>query len=349
MKTLLRSPAWGAACGALIATMLVSLPWDEARANRSPLESPTGYTATTEPVIRRSGAALAFVEADSAPPPECNYLADACGRDDWHWLDTLSVFLGLDGSKQPQDFGINAQFGGRTAVNWGAPLWRPWGLGFQIGTAIDATADAVQVVEQIQGSTGRTQNFTTVGVFQRTPVGVSWGLAYDFLYENYYDTFRLGQWRLNLGYDLTRQDTIGVWSALRGYGDDGFFGATPIRLVPITQTNMYYRHTWANAVQTTFWGGLANGHGQVNGVLGDQDFLHNPFVFGAELFVPLTDRLALFGQGNFITPSGSGTVDAYLGVVFYPRGGVRRMTPAPFAPLQTVAAPTNFAVDLRRR
>jgi hypothetical protein len=277
-----------------------------------------------------------------------NRVNDALSAPSYRLLDPLSVFIGLDGSKQPQDFGINAQFGGRASVNWAVPLVESWGLGAQIGTAIDATGDAVQVVQRIEGSTGRTQSYTTVGIFQRTDFGLFWGLAYDFLREDYYDRFSLGQWRFNVGYQVSPRSTIGVWSAISANSDSGTFGAIPITLVPITQTNAYYKYLWRNGVQTTFWGGLANEHGQVNAVLGDLRELHNTFVFGSEMQVPLTERLALFGQGNFITPASSGTVDAYLGFVFYPHGGARQNTQSRFAPVQTVAAPTNFAVNLRR-
>jgi hypothetical protein len=255
-------------------------------------------------------------------------------------LDNFSVFLGLDGAKQPQDFGVNAQFGGRASFNWGMPLWAPWGLGVQVGTALDATADAVQVTEPLIGSAGRTQSFTTVGVFQRTRFGANWGVVYDFLAQEYYSTSFLGQWRINVSLDVTPRSTFGAWSALNGFGDGANFGNTQVELRPITQ--------WPTSVFTTLWCGMANQHGQVNAVLGDRPRLRDTFVFGAELLVPLTDRLAIFGQGNFITPVASGTVDAYLGFVFYPRGGVRRAYSGTYAPLQTVAAPTNFALDLRR-
>ena len=264
------------------------------------------------------------------------------------WFDDLSIFAGLDGSKQPQDFGINAHFGGRAALNWGMPLVEAWGLGFQIGTAIDATGNAVQVVERTEGSGGRTQSFTTVGLFQRLDSGWSWGAVYDFLHEDYYDQFNLGQWRLNVGYDLTEPDRVGIWSTFAGFGDSGVYFGTPVDLAPISQNNIYWNHEWKNHVQTTFWGGVCNAHGQVNWALGDLNRLYNTFVFGSELYIPLTDRLAIFGQGNFIMPADSGTVDAYLGFVYYPQGGVWNTRRSHFAPLQTVAAPTNFAVDLRR-
>jgi hypothetical protein len=296
-------------------------------------------------------AAGDFIRTGACTCESC--LAGGDSDDEWvgyrNPLQNMTFFLGLDGSKQPQDFGINAQFGGRTAFNWGVPLLESQGLGLQLGTAIDATADAVQVVQRTQGSSGRTQNFTTVGLFQRTESGVRWGFVYDFLYQNYYDTFHLGQWRIDLSYQFSPRNTIGVWSALRSDKSDGTYGATPITLVPINQTNMYFNHTWCNNAQTMFWGGLASSHGQVNGVLGDLPRLENRFTFGSQLSIPLTDHLAIFGQGNFITPASSGTVDSYLGFAFIPGGGLLRSCGKSFLPLQQVGAPTNFAVDLRRR
>jgi hypothetical protein len=40
----------------------------------------------------------------------------------WSWGDELTLFGGLDGSKQPQDFGVNANLGGQAHFNWGLPL-----------------------------------------------------------------------------------------------------------------------------------------------------------------------------------------------------------------------------------
>ena len=40
-------------------------------------------------------------------------------------FENLSVFAGLDGSKQPQDLGINANMGLRLSANWGFRLPMP--------------------------------------------------------------------------------------------------------------------------------------------------------------------------------------------------------------------------------
>jgi len=78
-------------------------------------------------------------------------------------------------------------------------------------------------------------------------------LAYDFLYQDYYDRFSLGQWRFNIGYQVSRRNTIGVWSDIAAQSDRGVFHDIPVRLTPITQTNAYFKHVWNNGVQTTFW------------------------------------------------------------------------------------------------
>ncbi len=177
--------------------------------------------------------------------------------------------------------------------------------------------------------------------------GINVGVVYDFMSENYYDSFSMGQWRLDVSYQLTPCTSFGVWSAISDHGDSGHYTTIPVTLTPISQTNIYWSQTWNGGVQTMIWGGMADGHGQVNVVLGDLPRINNPFVFGRSYLCrsPINGRS--FGQGNFITPASSGTVDSYLGFAFYPFGGCRSAS-SRFAPLQTVAAPTNFAVDLAR-
>lgn len=279
---------------------------------------------------------------------EAWYGMEEAGPGGVRWLENGSLFLGIDGSKQPQDFGINANFGGRSAINWGIPLIQEWGLGAQVGTALNASANAVQVPELLGESSDRWQSFTTVGLFQRTDVGWQWGGAYDFLEQESFDRFRLGQWRLMGALELNPRYLVGIQVALPSYGDTGFFDSDRVRLDPIAQGSLFWRQTWESHVQTTFWGGIAEGHSEANAVTGDRPPLDEQFVFGADFYAPLGDRLALFGEANFIMPPDTGTVDAYLGVVFFPWGDAWHARQLRFSPLFSVANNTNLAVDLSR-
>ena len=263
-------------------------------------------------------------------------------------LDNLSFFAGLDGSKQPQDYGVNAQMGGRISLNLGIPIQEEWGLGVQAGTAYNFSSAAMQVLPRLAGENERNQYYTTLGLFQRSPWGLNWSIAYDFLWEDYYDHFQFGQWRGRVGYQLTECNEIGVWFAKHDRGDAGTLLGIPTYLQPISQINAFWRHTWFGSAWTTLWVGAAQQHGRVVLGLPDAAPITHPFVYGADLNIPLNDWLSIWGEANFITPASSGTVDAYLGFAIYPGGGAKRSLQNKFQPLLPVANNNSFAIDLAR-
>lgn len=263
-------------------------------------------------------------------------------------LENLSLFVGPDGSKQPQDLGINANMGLRFSANLGIALSEKHNLGAQVGIASNVSDAAVHVLDQIDGPSRRTQTFMTLGVFQRPTEKFNWGLAYDVSFERYYDNFRFGQIRGQAGYGVTRNDEVGVWFTKSAHGEDGTMGTTAVHLSPISQVNGYSRHTWATGAQTTVWAGVANQHHNVVWVFPENSQDSHVLVYGAELSFPLSDRFALTGATNLMTPASTGTVDAYMGVTFYPgRGGFRALRNR-FAPVLCVANNPTMAIDLRR-
>jgi hypothetical protein len=283
-----------------------------------------------------------------------------CDRELWDdtcssWMDNLTVFVGLEGSKQPQEYGTNAMFGGRASINWSTPIMEGSNIGLQIGTAINYTDNAVQVYERFGEARGRSQSFTTVGLFERLDCGLIWGVTWDYLHQNYYDEFDIHQFRARLGYMLDDVNEIGVRASIGASRDFGGFFGSGIRvgLEPITQGTAYWRHFWPTGADTTMWIGIAESHGERNlafeALLLDANQRPSGprVVFGAEINVPLNDHFALFGQGNFVTPAYTGTVDSYLGIAFYPGGGAQRARKSRFAALLPVANSTNFSVDLR--
>ena len=238
--------------------------------------------------------------------------------------------------------------GTRAHANLGIPLTSA-GIGLQIGSGLSYHDFAVGVVEAIHGRRERFQSFTTVGAFQRTAGGWKWGIVYDFLSQNYYEGINLGQWRGAVALTISECDEFGAWFTIPDHDDTATFLGSPLRLKSIGQANAFWRRTWETGGETTFWLGAAEPHGDeiilfapAPGTTGTQ------LVYGADIHLPLNDRLAIFGEANFITPSDSGTVDAYLGAVYYPWGGARSSRRRRFAPVLPVASNPTFSVDLRR-
>jgi hypothetical protein len=301
-------------------------------------------------VILASGLSLANGRALQASdePPSPGVPPAATSGQTTGVFDNLSFFIGPDGSKQPQDLGINANMGIRFSGNWGLPVSEQWKLGVQFGVGRNISDNAVHVLDQIQGTTRRTQTFVTAGVFEHPTDAISWGLVYDTVLEHYYADFHLSQLRGQLGYDVTKDNEVGMSFTKELQGGNGVMGATPVRLDPIDQVKGYTRHTWATRAQTTVWVGVANGHNDVVWVFPDNSRDTHVLLYGAQLYMPLSERFAVTGSANLLTPASTGTVDAYLGVAFFPGRGAFRASGNTFAPLQSVANNPEMAVNLHR-
>ena len=261
----------------------------------------------------------------------------------------ISFYVGLEGSKQPQDFGANANLGGRFRVNFSAPIARDYGLGFQVGTALVASANAVQVFELLDASEDRTQSFTTVGLFQRLDNGFSWGIVYDFLFQDSFDNFDLGQWRLRMSQFVRPDFEVGLTVNLGDKGDEGFFNSTLVDIDPISSFSVFGRKYWESTVITTVWVGQSAGHTEDNAIVGRQSLRENNLMIGSEIFAPLNEWMAIYGEANLIAPVDTGGVDAFLGVEFSRSRIAYNPRRARFRNLLPVASSTSFVNDLRIR
>ena len=262
-----------------------------------------------------------------------------------HCLEQLSFLAAIDGAKQPQDYGVNADLGVRLRSQYAAALNEEIGLGFQIGSAVTWTDNAVRVFELIGEDTNRFQNYTTVGLFQRAGRW-GWGGVFDHLYQNGFDDSSLGQYRGRISYELTKNTQIGLTGRLRAFDDKAEFLDTEVTLRSINQGSIYIRHFFETGVQSTWWLGLVDEHGESNAVLGPAPARNNAFVVGADFVAPLNDSFALYGEMNLITPADTGTVDAFFGIAYYPFANARVAHRSRWTPMLPTAASTSFSVDL---
>jgi hypothetical protein len=262
-----------------------------------------------------------------------------------NFLEQLSLFAAIDGSKQPQDYGVNADLGVRLRAAYAAPLIESYGIGYQVGTAVTMTDNAVRVFELMGDDTNRFQSFTTLGLFQRTG---RWGYGgvFDYLYQDGFATTSLGQFRARVSYDATCQTQLGVSGRFRAFNDTAEYLGNPVTLRSINQGSVFIRHFFETGVQSTWWFGLVDEHGESNAAFGAARARENDPVIGADFVAPLNDSLALYGETNLILPADSGTVDAFFGVAWYPFTNAKTAHRQQFSPFLPVAAPTSFAVDL---
>ncbi len=261
-------------------------------------------------------------------------------------FENFSLFFGIDGSKEPVDLGINANLGYRAGFNWGVPLLEKAGVALQVGSALNYSQNSLRYLQFVDGTVDRWQSFTTVGLFQRADNGLRWGVVYDFRFDDSYDRTSTGQWRAQLGYAVTPESEFGVWATIRDHGDSASIGPFEFSVEPISQWNFYWRRIWPQEIVTRLWVGVASQHSRFNPLLPSEPSINHPFTFGGDVFVPLTESLALFGEAHFITPNDTGTLTATFGIALYP-GTARGTARSRFAPLLPVANNATFALDVR--
>lgn len=291
--------------------------------------------AQTQPVVSDYGSHLC-AESDSL--------------DSYFDQTTVTGFFGIDGSKQPQDFGVNANLGVAGSIAMSAPLWREQGIGLQVGTRAVFTGNAVQVFELLGESKDRFQNFTSVGLFKRFENRFAIGATYDWLNQESFDNFTLSQWRVRASVDVNKQVEIGVTINIADRTDEGSFNLERVTLEPVDQVSIYLRQRWGTGVITTFWLGVADEHSEENAVTGTLPVKTNQVLFGADIFAPLNHWMAIYGETNLVMPADTGAVDAFLGLRFAPQGIRRsRCRNNRFRSLLPVASNPSFTTNLSRR
>jgi hypothetical protein len=259
-------------------------------------------------------------------------------------LDWIQFSSSVDAFQGPMDLdGLNANYGMRFAVNGALPLSRRFGIGAQAGTsAVIADVHGTQFT----GSRERTQNFTTVGVFQRICFGsgaVKYGCAFDWLFDEYYASFTMSQWRAKLGWEVSPATEVGLWSTIPNDGDHALLPAVDPQVPtlnafkPFAQGSLYWEQCWGNGTTTTAFVGIADEPGA--------------WVFGSNARIPMGARLAFLGNFHCIAPSAEGVPaqeeevwNVSVGLEWTPGACVNRCRTGKFRPLFRLADNGLFAV-----
>lgn len=275
-----------------------------------------------------------YGQAGACPPAGgCEVACDKCFPGCWY--DNLSVISGIDTFKGPVDLdGLNGNFGKRVGLSAAAPVYAPWGLGVQFsGTA--GWYDPKGTL--YTGDEVRFQNFWTVGAFHRSCTnGLGFGIAYDWLYDDYWSNLRLGQWRVGGSWQVNAFNEVGFWAALPDRRDSTTATGVNERFQTLLQGNFYYRHVWDCGAWSTVYAGIAESPSDISAGTNDQ--------------VPLNDYIAMYANATYIWPSSGGNQgrqeeiwNLSVGIAIYP-GTARRIATSQFRPFFNPADNGNFGV-----
>jgi hypothetical protein len=254
-------------------------------------------------------------------------------------MSNISLTTSVDAFKGPMDLdNTNGNFGINFAFNSGIPVFKQRGVGIQVGTS-GVLSDFHGT--NFTGSTIRQQNFTTVGIYRRNPSmarGVNFGFAFDWLRDQYYASVDMSQWRVQLSYELNSYEEVGILACIPNDGETVVLGnGVSERFKPVAYGNLFYTRNWKSGRSLTGWIGVAEEPGA--------------FIFGGSGRIPLTERLALVGNLNYVLPSASGVGgqdeemwNMSMGIELRPSPMTRRCGSSRFAPLFSLANNGTFAI-----
>ncbi len=219
----------------------------------------------------------------------------------WCWWENLSVFAGPAGFKGPLDLGRNGSFGFSEGLNWSMPLFPHAGIGAQFGFRAVQSNFSGNSIEG--GGGGRDQLFATLGLFRRTHCGFQYGIAADFLEDDYYDDISVSQYRGEFSLIHPSGHEVGFYAAFGGESDQGFIppivGGNTFPLLTnweaTDQYALFYRYTMCDGGSLKLYAG---GTSQSGGLV------------GGDLRLPLSCRWA-FASNFAYASAGSGDDSSY--------------------------------------
>jgi len=235
-----------------------------------------------------------------------------------HRIDETAFFIGPQAFKGPIDHGVNGNFGVHEGVSFAGQFGR-WlgigdlGIGYQVGATFVQSDFSGNSVVGIQNKE-RDQQFITAGLFRRAYKGhgFQYGAVYDYLHDNYYTKFNVGQVRAELSYLNGCGHELGFWGAFHAKPGTGFVGPVLATFQTIDMYNLFYRYTLSNGSQGRVWAGATGNKG---GVL------------GADFRIVITNQWDFMGAINYLIPSqGSGAAGGFsheawgmgINLVWYP-------------------------------
>jgi hypothetical protein len=260
------------------------------------------------------------------------------------FIDETALFMGVQGFTGPMDLGNNGNFGYHEGVNFAGHFGKrlgfgDLGLGYQVGATFLQSDLNGNMANGVQ-SKERDQQFLTAGLFRRAHdgYGLQGGFVYDYMHDNYYAKYSVGQVRAELSYLTLFGHEFGFWGAFSVHDGHAFVNNAFVGFQTIDMYNGFYRYTFSNGTQGRVWfGGTDSKQG----------------IVGSDFRIPLTNRWDLWGWYNYVIPGHAGAVGSMqqawnltINIVWYPG---RRAVGVHQTPFRALFAPADNNWLISRR
>ena len=215
----------------------------------------------------------------------------ACGAQGYHWIDTLSLHVGVQGFKNGINRGQSGSFGFMQGVNWGSPwVFAPLGMNTQIGfRGSQSDFHGADFTTEQRG-----QYFFTAGFYKKNRHGWQGGIVFDYLHDDWYTTIDLTQVRGELSLGSPTGSSLGFAFAQAMSEDETTSVLGGQSIVESWATQDYY---------TMFWEYQSNQHRYgklriLGGATGESDA-----IFGTLMKIPLLDNWSLESEFTYVVPT----------------------------------------------
>ena len=236
--------------------------------------------------------------------------------------ENLTIGFGGASFKSPLDFQNGGAFGFTETLNWASPSTSRFPVRLQAGVrAVQAYPSGWRDDFGIWQRNGREQYFGTVGVFKRnlhcSPL--NFGVAYDVMFDRYYDKYRLEQLRAELSYGSMYGVEFGYRGAF-GLRNDSLWlhrqrAGVQAGVQVVDYHTLFLKKYFANGGEGSLAGGATE---------------YGDAMVRAEYCIPLSNEWGLKNSLSYIIPRAGRSPaspsreswDISLQLVYQPQGGM---------------------------